>query len=870
LIKTLDKLLNILQNDPEFKHFLLDGQVIPFEDYIEIRPEKKELFLKYIKEGRIIIGPWYTQPDEWLSFPESLVRNLLFGEKFAKELGVKVMKVGYTPDSFGHTAQLPQILNGFDIDSFIFMRGMGDEGEELGTEFLWKAPNGSKVISSYLEARYDSGVLLGLFVNNPAYFYLQVYPATTIVWKSGFFPFTQFYGIYQEEPKTDVGKAVQHVKALMSKLTSRVKSSCLLIMNGADHIPPQESLSIIIKGLRNHFKDLEIEHGTLEHYIESVRSLINELQSYEGEFRSARYNLVVPNVISTRIPQIKIPSFYAQTAITYYLEPLLTACWILGDEYPSNILNYIWKLILQSLPHDSICACSVDDAQKDVETRLRQANEIIRNLILEKLISLANKVNTKELGDGDFYILAFNPLNWKRTDKLELYAEVPPAKYIACDENGQIPIIIEEIKTFPHFKAKQIVKLVLLAKDVPPLGYKTFKVKRVGEEYDKPLFLQTNKIENDYYIVKADERNGGSLTIVDKRNGMVYKEMNLLVDEGDAGDEYNFSPPYKQRTYTSKGISAQVYAEKTPIYSCLKIKYSFKVPKGLDGQRRSEELVEIPVSMSVYLYSNIARIDVSLSLENKAKDHRLRLCFNTGIKSNYSYADTHYYVIERSTKPSLGKNWVETPIPDYHMLRWISVSDGSKGMALATHGLHEYQLNPNGTLYVTVLRCIGYLSRSNLLTRTRAAAPLIPTPEAQCLGKYTFYYSIIPHERKWKESNVYKDALNFCIPLLGIATNMHEGMANIMSSLLSLKPDSMHITTIKKGEYDESIIVRFYNQSGEEERVKLRLDLLNRWVKKVKKVKLSEELIETLMKGGEEKEITIRPWEVITLKLTKE
>jgi len=119
----------------------MDGQTIPIEDYLEVRPDYEEDIRRYVQEKRLSIGPMYILPDEFLVSGESLIRNLLIGHHEATKFG-RVMKAGYIPDPFGHIAQLPQILSGFEIPSVLFWRGFGNEFEEnnLNVEFLWDAP----------------------------------------------------------------------------------------------------------------------------------------------------------------------------------------------------------------------------------------------------------------------------------------------------------------------------------------------------------------------------------------------------------------------------------------------------------------------------------------------------------------------------------------------------------------------------------------------------------------------------------------------------------------------------------------------------------------------------------------------------------
>src|SRR6267154_775216 len=141
LVHAVDTLLDILDRDPGFTHFLLDGQTIVLEDYLEVRPEQEQRLKNYIRSGRIQVGPWYLQPDEFLVSGESLVRNLQIGLQQAAVYGEQ-MRAGYVPDCFGHIAQLPQILRGFGIDSAFFLNDVASE--DLNSVFLWRALHSSR------------------------------------------------------------------------------------------------------------------------------------------------------------------------------------------------------------------------------------------------------------------------------------------------------------------------------------------------------------------------------------------------------------------------------------------------------------------------------------------------------------------------------------------------------------------------------------------------------------------------------------------------------------------------------------------------------------------------------------------------------
>ena len=127
----VDGVLDTLEGNPSFTSFTLDGQAIVLEDYVEVRPENAGRLQALLDAGRLEAGPSYVLPDEILVGAESLVRILLLGRRVCRRFGVEPSGAGYLPDSFGHPAQLPQILAGFGIRTFLFSRGMGDEVDDL-------------------------------------------------------------------------------------------------------------------------------------------------------------------------------------------------------------------------------------------------------------------------------------------------------------------------------------------------------------------------------------------------------------------------------------------------------------------------------------------------------------------------------------------------------------------------------------------------------------------------------------------------------------------------------------------------------------------------------------------------------------------
>ena len=159
LVNDMEEVLTMLEQNKDYPYFVLDGQTAVLEDYLSICPENRGGIEKLVKENRLIIGPWYTQTDEMVVCGESIVRNLLYGKLDCKPFRNRMM-IGYLPDSFGQSARLPQILNGFGIKRCMFWRGTSERMGSDKTEFYWEGDDGAKVMVQLLPLGYATGKYL--------------------------------------------------------------------------------------------------------------------------------------------------------------------------------------------------------------------------------------------------------------------------------------------------------------------------------------------------------------------------------------------------------------------------------------------------------------------------------------------------------------------------------------------------------------------------------------------------------------------------------------------------------------------------------------------------------------------------------------
>ncbi|MCK5572767.1 MAG: alpha-mannosidase, partial [Bacteroidetes bacterium] len=282
LVNMIDDLIDMLERDHDYRHFTLDGQTVILEDYLEVRPEQAATLRGLVRDGRLTIGPWYVLPDEFLVSAESTVRNLLEGRRIAQQFGGG-MDIGYIPDSFGHIAMMPTILNGFGIDTAIAYRGFGGEPGQDASEYWWRSPDGGQCLLIHLHSNGYSA----------AYFHQD----------------------------TD-DETLARFKSLKAEVDARATTSHRLLMNGGDHHWPDPRLPRTLDLLRQHFDGAFI-HSTLPRFVEAVRKETNGLQEVYGELRFGyRYTFVVNGGVYSSRMYLKQRNWEAQNLLERYVEPI--------------------------------------------------------------------------------------------------------------------------------------------------------------------------------------------------------------------------------------------------------------------------------------------------------------------------------------------------------------------------------------------------------------------------------------------------------------------------------------------------------------------------------------------------------------------
>src|SRR5438552_2076015 len=365
LLPMVSRLLDILERDPDFRSFTFDGQTIAIQDYLEKRPADRARVEALVGADRLLIGPWHVLADLLLVSGESIVRNLQEGLRSASELG-RAARVAYVADPFGHPAQLPQLLRAFGYDTYVFARGMGDEGESVGSEFWWESPSGDRVRAAHLVDHYSNGLPL-------------VGPA-------------------DEAPATLRRRVASKTARILDRLTPYANGDSLLLMVGDDHVDAYARLPEAVRAMREVFPNVDARIASLEEYATAMPPLPHVVS---GEIASGRYRPILRGVNSTRV-WIKQENVACERLLVERCEPLDALTGGSARDEPREL----WRMLLQNRPHDSICGCSID-AVHDIDMAPRFA------FVHGRGEALARRLLGELAGPGSVPMV-WDPLPWTR------------------------------------------------------------------------------------------------------------------------------------------------------------------------------------------------------------------------------------------------------------------------------------------------------------------------------------------------------------------------------------------------------------------------------------------------------------------------
>lgn len=857
LVGFMEELLSILDTNPEYRCFVLDGQSVIIEDYLEVRPGDSERIRKYVKEGRLAIGPWYTLPDLYPIDGESLVRNLLKGIRYSESLG-GYQKVGYNSFGWGQTAQFPQIYSGFGIDVIIAAKNI-KKSRAPESEFLWEAPDGTRVLTTRLGAGVRNNFYVnayipvmnnGISLSSCDEYRLTPENAGTLYHRADAEGLCKDYyklANTAEIREDYIDKAAETAWGNTEETT--VKSDRLFLA-GCDFSGPLPKITEIINKMNERDADRKFISATLEQYTEVLKEKVDysSLKVVKGELRDGSPHMCSANALQTR-SYIKRLNKKVQNNLFRFTEPVSIMSLMAGGRYDGEFISLAVKYMLCSQAHDSINGVTQDKTADDVVNRLNQALELSEVTGDFACGEIVRRIDTSAYNKGDVLLVAVNSTAKPRNEIVRVWLDLPREwnvlDFEMADCGGKraetqfvsrqeviIPVQEFDCRPWPYYADRYC--FFMDTGDVPAGGYKTFRL-IPGNKMDRDticsymdIYSEGREIskhscamENEY--LKVNVNQNGTMDLLSKLTGERYNSLNYFEDTGDAGDYWIYYPPYYNKTFTSLGCRARIWTEENgPLSATIAAEIKMRLPAraetpdfGIKGEsRRTDEERDMTVTAWYTLKKGAKRVDVRLKVDNTVEDHRLRVMFDTGIKAEKSCAAGHFTVDKRPVAPIPDRgNQYFTHMQTVPQQGFVDLSDGGSGLALINNCLSEFEAinNETGTLALTLFRSV----RNMICTAGPTYNKFPEQKGGQSLGIQEYEYSIYPHKGCWEEALVYNETENFNVPLRLVQTSSHAGSLPLKREFVSVEPSNLVVSALKRAEDRDSIIVRVFNPADD-------------------------------------------------------
>lgn len=813
--------LKILKSRPDYK-FALD-QVAYFKPFLERYPEEEAAFRKFIAEGRLqLVGGMDNMPDVNMPPGELLVRNILYGKGYAREkLGVEIT-AGWLLDTFGHNAQMPQLLKLAGFNSFWFSRGVS--GLDVPSEFSWEGLDGTKIPAFWLPLGY------GLLHNCP----------TTLPEFSDF------------------------LKNRFDLLTPFSRGSNRVGLSGADVSVPEEHVPALIDEF-NRQKDAPFNVKlAVPSEFESVVAKRTDLPVIKGEL-----NPIFQGIYSSRI---EVKQWTRDlTRILTTAEKLGALSNWLGVATDDSMLWRAWEPTIFNQTHDLASGVMSDRVYHDSIRAFEFSNALGNEMVDNRFDTLVSKIDTR--GEG-IPLVVFNPVGWTRTDIAEtdlFFSERGIRTVTLLDAEGkEVPIQVSDLIRGGDGGLTQL-KLAFVAKDIPALGYAVFHAVPnrapvaasanlqapdhwFGRWMTSTAMKDRGSIENEFYRVTFNMWTGAmtGLQLTSENTEFLSGPGNVVAREHDGGDFWELygglnggrlismktkhDPPKPGSAFFSnQQVGGSGGIQQGPVFSEYSVNHAFGT--GHFGT-------------TVRLYKGVRRIDITTRILNHEKHVRYRTLFPTTIQNGQHVAEIPFGAIERP----LG---IELPAQN-----WMDYGDGKRGLALLNRGLPGNNV-AEGTLMLSLLRSatIGAYSSEPV----GGFDPAMSSDTGLELGKaLTLRYALIPHTGDWKEAGIYRSGWEFNHPLITKKSSAHAGLLPKRWGLLDVSEPNIVVSALKPGTKDTAIL-RVYEAGGKGSsaaKVKIQAKVAAAY-----ESNLMEDAGRKLEINNDTLQFDLRPYEIKTFKL---
>ena len=713
--------------DGRVQDFFFDGQTVAIDEYLQLHPEDTEEVRGLVSSGKLVIGPFVSQLDTYMSSSESVVNNLRLGIKNAKKLG-KASRIAYLADPFGAASDMPKIYNQFVIKEFVFTRGVGDI-YGLGNEFYFKSNDGSQVLCNVLLSGYGYGAHAfrdGKLFTNEA----------------------------EDYNKIDVAKLIDRLVE-----RSTLKNEFVFPL-GFDQNPVMLDIPEKIKHYNSIQDRIEFKYTTWAEYFEHVRKNGKDIKTHVGEILSPQYHRLHMNGMHSARSDIKTLIDRVERRISYEVQPMMAMLDAVGIPYDQGIIDETWYKLVNCQTHGS--ATHGDETNKAIKDMATISYNIMRGTrdYLCRLLSFS--VDDSQL--PGMALVVINSLPWKR-EMVQRLSIVSRGPGFSLELEGKtLPYtVLEQVKHYWGVARKDPAdmnedvwfyrtEVVCNLGEFDGISYKTLSVVEGDTAPEVVVPQNQHSIENEFIGVSCDAEG---ITITDKRTGQTVHKALFLQDGGDEGDSYDYDYPAPEDEWlVTREITAADFktSTQTGLHAEMLFEGQMAIPSNLEQRKLKAADSTLPFWVKLSLDdSGILR--VRGEVVNSSIDHRLRIGIRTHKTIETFHAGAQYSLIERPCVREEMAIWkelkyFEEPSATGPLLNHVSTQDEKGVLTVFTRSLKEYEFVGEGfgDLMLTVLRAMGYVGLPD--RRRRPGRPsgmperLLPAPTHQMQGTVEFDFGI--------------------------------------------------------------------------------------------------------------------------------
>jgi alpha-mannosidase len=733
-------------------------------------PDLNDQIKQRIKERRWeIVGGMWVEPDLNMPDGESLVRQLLVGKRWYKQAYGVDVRIGWNPDSFGYTWQLPQIYKKSGVDYFVTQKMTWNDTNQLPFKlFWWESPDGSKVLT-YFPHDYANDNLSPIRLAHDTVQARDRAPGMTDmmdlfgIGDHGGGPTRAILdeGMHWAEPSMPAKVVPQIVFGTAQSYFDQVT-----LQNAEDP------------------KDGKIAPESRTWDYQSIAKGYEPPPAVEGKiaiptWKSEMYFEYHRGVMTTQANHKKNMRQSSEEVLN--AEKYASLAWLDGRAYPANELTEDWKKVLFNQFHDLAAGSGIGviykDAQKEYDVVRWSTNEISA----KSLDTVDERINTAGSGTP---VVVYNPLGWERSGEVTVHLE--------SGKNGLAANGAQIVNIASH-SGSDAADVTLHVLHVPALGY---KVVWLGPGHTKSGESEAQAkdsgnaitLENATVRITVDKQSGCMTSLFDKKSnfetlasGACGNQLQFFHDNPKDYDAWNIDPGTLDVAPETIAHADSVELVKDP-EPVIRVTHHFQNSKFVQTYSLSAEG---------------DMVDVGNQIDWHESHILLKAAFPLAASGPFATYEIPYGTIDRPTTRNNSWEKAQFEVPAQ---RWADLGDGKHGFSL---------LNDSK---------FGYDGVGNLLRLTLLRSPKWPDPDAD-MGHHHFHYALYPHQGTWKDAMTVRRGWEYNYPLHGVVTMAHGGTLPAQHSFAAVTPDNVVLTAVKKAEDANGLIFRVYEWAGKESTV---------------------------------------------------